>query len=82
MFADVVLVGPDYGAGADIEWSGFEFGVEAGRKDNGMAAASFEDGKNDGRARFMEASDQVANQAGADQRMIDQTEQNAIGGWR
>ena len=79
MFADVVLVGPDYGAGAHIEWSGFEFGVDAGRKDNGMTAASFENGKNDGRAGFIEATDQVADQPGADEWVIDQTEQDAIG---
>jgi hypothetical protein len=76
--ADFSAVGPDDGAGADVERGGLQLGKKFCGKNNGMAAAAFEERQGDGRIRRVESGDEIGHKIGADQWMIHQAEKHAV----
>src|SRR5437879_13070064 len=70
---------PDNRAGPLLCGSGEQFGVKSRSKDDRMAALAAEFRQNDGAARSVKLAHQLADQVGADQRVIHEEENNPIG---
>ena len=75
---DFGAVGPDDGAGADVERGGLQFGKKFCGKDDRVAAAAFEDRENDWRMGGVKRGDEIADEIGADEWMVDEAEEHAI----
>ena len=72
VLADLLCVRPDDASGAHLRRSAFQFLVNLGGKNDGVAASALEDREDHGSLGGIELLDQSIHQAFADERMVDQ----------